>query len=72
MCVRRCVYLLQQQIISLDGLLDYDESDKYEATFEVSLFAEIFHEMLQRDFGYYLLQVRTLLLYLPTQLHLLL
>jgi len=37
--------------ISLDGLLDYDVDDIYEKTAEVSLFAEAFHEMLQRDFG---------------------
>jgi len=38
-------------LLSLSGLLDYNESDKREETFEVSLFAEMFHEMLQRDFG---------------------
>ena len=37
--------------LSLDGLLDYDESDKDEVTFEVSLFAEAFQDMLMRDFG---------------------
>jgi hypothetical protein len=41
--------------LSLDGLLDYDESDKFEPTFEVSLFAEAFHEMLQRDFAHLIL-----------------
>lgn len=39
-------------MISLDGLLDYNETDKLEPTFEVSLFAELFQEMLQRDFGW--------------------
>jgi len=37
--------------ISLDGLLDYDEGDKDEATFELSLMAESFNEMLMRDYG---------------------
>ena len=37
--------------ISLDGLLDYDENDKDEATFELSLMAESFNEMLMRDYG---------------------
>jgi len=37
--------------ISLDGVLDYDRSDKYETTFEVSLLGEMFIEMLQRDFA---------------------
>eukprot|EP00210_Caulerpa_lentillifera_P004751 g4535.t1 len=37
--------------ISLDGLLDYDETDKDEATFELSLFAESFNELLMRDYG---------------------
>ena len=37
--------------ISLDGLLDYDESDKEEVTFEMSLFAESFQDMLQRDYA---------------------
>jgi len=43
-------------MISLDGLLDYDETDKLEATFELSLFGELFHYMLQRDFGYVIYQ----------------
>lgn len=34
-------------VISLDGLLDYDETDKTEANFELSLFAESYHLMLQ-------------------------
>lgn len=37
--------------LSLDGLLDYDESDKDEVTFELSLFAESFQDMLMRDYG---------------------
>ncbi|KAI5072001.1 hypothetical protein GOP47_0012107 [Adiantum capillus-veneris] len=37
--------------ISLDGLLDYDERDKEESTFELSLFGEIFQEMLQYRYG---------------------
>eukprot|EP00850_Spirogloea_muscicola_P007355 SM000037S13490 [mRNA] locus=s37:177551:185876:+ [translate_table: standard] len=37
--------------ISLDGLLDYDEEDKEECTFELSLFAESFKEMLQCRYG---------------------
>ena len=37
--------------LSLDGLLDYDESDKDEGTFELSLFAEAFQDMLMRDYG---------------------
>lgn len=37
-------------VISLDGLLDYDETDKLEDTFELSLFAESFHLMLQVSF----------------------
>lgn len=38
--------------ISLDGLLDYNLDDKLEKTFELSLFAESFHEMLQRKHAY--------------------
>ncbi|KAH7424227.1 hypothetical protein KP509_12G096000 [Ceratopteris richardii] len=41
--------------ISLDGLLDYDERDKEESTFELSLFAEVFQEMLQHRFGSHIL-----------------
>lgn len=37
--------------LSLDGLLDYDESDKDEVTFELSMFAESFQDMLMRDYG---------------------
>lgn len=32
--------------LTLDGLLDYDETDKFGSTFEVSLFAEAFHEVI--------------------------
>jgi len=42
---------LKIMTLSLDGLLDYDISDNYERTFEVSLFAELFNDMLRRDFG---------------------
>eukprot|EP00262_Sarcandra_glabra_P006358 TRINITY_DN1857_c0_g3_i1.p1 TRINITY_DN1857_c0_g3~~TRINITY_DN1857_c0_g3_i1.p1 ORF type:complete len:802 (+),score=246.13 TRINITY_DN1857_c0_g3_i1:210-2408(+) len=37
--------------LSLDGLLDYNESDIAEATFELSLFAEVLYEMLQYKMG---------------------
>jgi len=43
-------------MLSLDGLLDYDESDRYEATFEASLFGELFHEMLQKEYAQQILQ----------------
>ena len=33
--------------VSLDGLLDYEEEDRDEGTFEVSIAAEAIHEMLQ-------------------------
>ncbi len=39
------------QVISLDGLLDYDEGDSEEATMELSLAAEALQEMLSRDYG---------------------
>ena len=42
---------IRSATLSLDGLLDYDESDKDEATFELSLFAESFQDMLMRDYG---------------------
>eukprot|EP01119_Soliformovum_irregulare_P007807 TRINITY_DN2030_c0_g1_i4.p1 TRINITY_DN2030_c0_g1~~TRINITY_DN2030_c0_g1_i4.p1 ORF type:complete len:880 (+),score=266.45 TRINITY_DN2030_c0_g1_i4:163-2802(+) len=38
-------------MISLNGLLDYNLEDKQETTMEVSLFAELFMNMLQRDYG---------------------
>lgn len=37
--------------ISLHGLLDYDETDRDEPTFELSVFAECFHDMLAREYG---------------------
>nr|CAD7460131.1 unnamed protein product [Timema tahoe] len=39
-------------IISLSLLLDYRPEDTKEHSFEVSLFAELFNEMLMRDFGF--------------------
>jgi len=44
----RCTkdHKLKTLSISLDGLLDYDESDKDTGTFELSLFAESLHELL--------------------------
>lgn len=38
-------------MISLDGLLDYNLEDIMEKTFEASLFAELFNEMLQSRFA---------------------
>mmetsp|Transcript_19965 Transcript_19965/g.43457 ORF Transcript_19965/g.43457 Transcript_19965/m.43457 type:complete len:427 (-) Transcript_19965:375-1655(-) len=37
--------------ITLHGLLDYDQDDTDEPTFELSVFAELFHEMLCKEFG---------------------
>lgn len=42
---------LKTAAISLDGLLDYNTSDKDEGTFELSVFAEALHEALLRDAG---------------------
>ena len=39
------------QLVSLHGLLDYDESDTEEATMELSLAAEALQDMLSRDYG---------------------
>lgn len=39
-------------VMSLSLLLDYRQDDSKEHTFEVSLFAELFNEMLMRDFGF--------------------
>ncbi|XP_055716251.1 cell division cycle and apoptosis regulator protein 1-like isoform X2 [Phlebotomus papatasi] len=39
-------------VMSLSVLLDYRPEDTKEHTFEVSLFAELFNEMLMRDFGF--------------------
>ncbi|KAL4433711.1 hypothetical protein ABPG75_000152 [Micractinium tetrahymenae] len=41
---------------TLDSLLDYDDEDYGEHAFEVSLFAEMFQEMLQQRFGRALLR----------------
>ena len=38
-------------VMSLSVLLDYRQEDQKESSFEVSLFAELFNEMLLRDFG---------------------
>ena len=38
-------------LMSLSVLLDYRQEDQKESSFEVSLFAELFNEMLLRDFG---------------------
>uniref|UniRef100_A0A0B7AHU4 SAP domain-containing protein n=1 Tax=Arion vulgaris TaxID=1028688 RepID=A0A0B7AHU4_9EUPU len=39
-------------LMSLSVLLDYRPEDNKEHSFEVSLFAELFNEMLMRDFGF--------------------
>lgn len=39
-------------VMSLSLLLDYRPEDSKEHSFEVSLFAELFNEMLMRDFGF--------------------
>ncbi|XP_054708113.1 cell division cycle and apoptosis regulator protein 1-like [Uloborus diversus] len=39
-------------IMSLSLLLDYRQEDNKEHSFEVSLFAELFNEMMMRDFGF--------------------
>ncbi|XP_021950634.1 uncharacterized protein LOC110847903 isoform X2 [Folsomia candida] len=39
-------------VMPLSSLRDYRQIDKREESFEVSLFAELFYEMLQRDFGF--------------------
>ncbi|XP_058835786.1 cell division cycle and apoptosis regulator protein 1-like [Topomyia yanbarensis] len=39
-------------VMSLSVLLDYRSEDSKEHSFEVSLFAELFNEMLTRDFGF--------------------
>ncbi|XP_023220932.1 cell division cycle and apoptosis regulator protein 1-like isoform X3 [Centruroides sculpturatus] len=39
-------------VMSLSVLLDYRQADNKEHSFEVSLFAELFNEMLMRDFGF--------------------
>ena len=50
------VETIRAQVISLDGLLDYDEGDTEEATMELSLAAEALQEMLSRDYGDAILQ----------------
>lgn len=51
------------QLFSLAHLLDYRKEDNKESSFEVSLFAECFNEMLVRDFSFliykHLLSIRT-------------
>ena len=37
--------------LSLNGLLEYDDKDKDENTFEVSLCGEFFQDMLKKQFG---------------------
>lgn len=37
--------------ITLHGLLDYDRDDCEEPTVELSMFAEMFNDMLAREFG---------------------
>ncbi|KAG8199715.1 hypothetical protein JTE90_022161 [Oedothorax gibbosus] len=39
-------------VMSLSLLLDYRQEDNKEHSFEVSLFAELFNEMMMRDFGF--------------------
>ena len=41
---------------SLHSLLDYDKSDKKERVFEVSLFCELYKELLQRHFAILILK----------------
>ncbi len=40
------------KMVSLSHLLNYQKEDNKESSFEVSLFAEYFNEMLIRDFGF--------------------
>lgn len=40
---------IRHKLISLEGLLDYNEEDRLERTFEVSLFAESMRDLLHRD-----------------------
>ncbi|CAM6124426.1 unnamed protein product [Calypogeia fissa] len=42
---------MRSMTISLDGLLDYDEEDREECTFELSVFAEVYQEMLGYKMG---------------------
>lgn len=43
--------------ISFDGLLDYNNEDTLERTFEVSLFAELFHMSLCKSYGHIIFDV---------------
>lgn len=47
-------------VMSLSLLLDYRPEDTKEHSFEVSLFAELFNEMLMRDFGFNIYKAITL------------
>ena len=47
--------------MSARGLLDYTEDDTSEATFEASMFGELFLEMLQYRFGHLLLRTLPLI-----------
>lgn len=44
-------------VMSLSVLLDYRPEDNKEHSFEVSIFAELFNEMLMRDFGFEIYKV---------------
>ena len=48
-------------VASLDALLAYTEKDDRESTFEVSVFAELFREMLEAKFGRGILRTLELL-----------
>nr|CAH7723590.1 unnamed protein product [Callosobruchus chinensis] len=48
-------------VMSLSLLLDYRQEDSKEHSFEVSLFAELFNEMLIRDFGFNIYKALTVL-----------
>jgi hypothetical protein len=48
-------------VMSLSLLLDYRPEDTKEHSFEVSLFAELFNEMLLRDFGFNIYKALALL-----------
>jgi LAIKA domain len=48
-------------VMSLSLLLDYRPEDTKEHSFEVSLFAELFNEMLMRDFGFNVYKALSLL-----------
>ncbi|VEN50444.1 unnamed protein product [Callosobruchus maculatus] len=48
-------------VMSLSLILDYRQEDTKEHSFEVSLFAELFNEMLIRDFGFNIYKALTVL-----------